>query len=57
VRELGLCRSWEDTSGVHSKWLQETVKDYVAEATKVMAINVKQAADTAQHRSPRHSAK
>ena len=41
VRELGQCRSWEDASGVHSRWLQDTFTDYSAEGTKVMAINVK----------------
>jgi hypothetical protein len=50
VRELGQSRSWEDASGVHSKWLQDTFKDYSAEASKLMAINVKQAADAAQDR-------
>jgi hypothetical protein len=55
VRELGQCRSWEDTSGVRSRWLQDTFKDYGAQATKVMAINVKQAADAAQDRRSRHS--
>ena len=55
VRQLGQCRSWEDASGVHSKWLHETVNDYAAEATKVMAINVKQVGDAAQDRRPRGS--
>jgi phasin protein len=54
VRQLGECRSWEDASGIYSRWLQETFKDYSAEATKVMAMNVKQAADIAQDRRPRH---
>ena len=54
VRELGQCRSWEEASGVHSKWLQDTFTDYSAEATKVMAINVKHGADVAQRRQPRH---
>jgi hypothetical protein len=54
VRELGQCRSWEDASGVHSKWLQDTVKDYAAEATKVTAINVKHGADAVQGRKRHH---
>jgi len=53
ARELGHCRSWEDASGVHSKWLRDTVKDYSAQSTKVMAISVKQGAD-AQGRQRRH---
>jgi hypothetical protein len=54
ARELSRCRSWGDASGVHSKWIQDTVTDYSAQTTKVMAINVKQAADEAQGRRPRH---
>ena len=54
ARELGQCRNAEDASGVHSKWLQDTVKDYSAQSTKVMAINVKQGADAAQGRQRRH---
>jgi hypothetical protein len=41
ARELSRCRSWGDVSGVRSQWLQGTFKDYSAQATKIMAINVK----------------
>jgi hypothetical protein len=54
ARELGQCRSWEDASGVHSKWLQDTFKDYSAQSTKMMAINVEQGVDAAQGRQRRH---
>ena len=54
VRELGECQSWEAASVIYSRWLQDAFKDYSAEATKVRAINVKQAADVAQDRRPRH---
>jgi hypothetical protein len=54
VRELGQCRNWEDASGVHSKWLQDTLTDYSAQSTKVAAINVKQSADAVQGRKRHH---
>jgi hypothetical protein len=54
VRELGQCRSWEDASGVHSKWFHDALTDYSAQSTKVAAINVKQGADGAQGRQRRH---
>ena len=41
VRELSQCRSWEEASGVHSKWIEGTLTDYSAQSTKVAAINVK----------------
>ena len=44
VRELGQCRSWEDASGVHSKWFNDTLTDYSSQSTKVAAIG----ADAAQ---------
>ena len=53
VHELGQCRSWKDGSGVNSKWLHDTFNDYATVATKVMALNVKQAAEAAQNRRPR----
>ncbi len=55
VRELGQCRSWEDdASSVQSKWIEDTLTDYSAQATKVAAINVKQGADAVQGRKRRH---
>jgi hypothetical protein len=54
MRELGQCRSWEDASGVHSKWIEGTLTDYSAQFTKVAAINVKQGADAVQGRQRRH---
>ena len=54
ARELGQCRSWEEAMGIQSNWLHGTFTDYSAEATKVMAINVKHGADVAQRRKPRH---
>ena len=41
VRELSQCRSWEEASGVHSKWIEGTLTDCSAQSTKVAAINVK----------------
>jgi len=54
VRELGQCRSWEDASGIHSKWIEGTLGDYSAQSTKVAAINVKHGADAVQGRQSRH---
>jgi len=54
MRELGQCRSWEDASRVHSKWIEGTLTDYSAQSTKVAAINVIQGADAAQRRPRRH---
>jgi hypothetical protein len=54
LHELSECRNLEEVSSLHSKWLQDMSKDYSAEATKVMAIYTKQAADAAQERRPRH---
>jgi hypothetical protein len=50
---LGECRNWDEVASLNSKWLQDMSKDYSAEATKVMAIYTKQAADAAQERRPR----
>jgi len=50
VRELGQCRSWEDASGVHSKWFNDTLADYSSQSTKVAAIG----ADAAQGRQRGH---
>jgi hypothetical protein len=54
ARELGQCRSWEGASGVQSKWLTDTLEDYSAQSTKVMAINVKQPASAAKGRQRYH---
>ena len=54
LQQLRECRNWEEVAGLHSRWLQDLSKDYSAEATKVMAIYTKQAADAAQDRRPRH---
>ena len=55
VREFGRCRSWEDASSVHSKWIEGALTDYSAQSTKLAAINVKQGADAVQKRQRRHS--
>ena len=54
VRQLGQCRSWEEASGVHSKWMEDTLTDYSAQSTKVAAINLKQGADVVQGRQRHH---
>jgi hypothetical protein len=54
LRELGQCRSWEEASGVQSKWMEDTLRDYSAQSTKVAAINLKQGADAVQGRQRHH---
>jgi hypothetical protein len=49
-RDLGECDSWSAVTDLNRKWLQDAFKDYSAEATKFMAIYVKQSADVAQER-------
>jgi hypothetical protein len=36
------CRSWRDVSELQVKWFQDAVKDYSDEATKLMAVSLKQ---------------
>jgi hypothetical protein len=43
LRQLQECRSWEEASLLHSKWMQTTLSDYSREAAKVMKIGTKQA--------------
>ena len=41
LRQLQECRSWEEASLLHSKWMQTTLSDYSREAAKVMKIGTK----------------
>ena len=38
IRELGSCRNWADALAMQSHWVQETIRDYTAEATKLLAL-------------------
>jgi hypothetical protein len=40
IRELGACRNWADALTVHSRWVQETIHDYTAEASKLFAFSM-----------------
>jgi hypothetical protein len=42
MRELHECGSLSDVSTVQAKWLQETMRDYSDEATRLMALSLKQ---------------
>ena len=42
LRQLQECRSWEETTLLHSKWLQTTLSDYSSEAANVMKLGTKQ---------------
>ena len=37
-RELTACRNWTDALTVQSRWVQETMRDYTAEASKLLAL-------------------
>ncbi len=50
MRELNDCQNWNEISDLQTKWLQEALKDYSAEATKLMTIYAKQSADAAQEK-------
>ena len=40
IRELGACQNWADALTVHSRWVQETLRDYTAEASKLFAFSM-----------------
>ena len=44
MRELHDCENLNEVSDVHAKWLQETMRDYSDEATKLMALPLKPSA-------------
>jgi hypothetical protein len=39
IRELGSCRNWADALTVQSRWVQEAIRDYTAEASKLFAFS------------------
>ena len=39
IRELTACQTWTDALSVQSRWVQETIRDYAAEATKLLALS------------------
>jgi hypothetical protein len=53
LRELHERRTLSDFSELQANWLQEALKDYSAEATKLMGITMKQPADAAHESQAR----
>ena len=41
IRKLGSCQNWTDALAVQSQWVQETIHDYTAAATKLLALDTK----------------
>ncbi|MBF9196932.1 phasin family protein [Microvirga terrestris] len=41
TREMMACRNLADWTSIHSRWIQETLRDYSAETTKLMTICTK----------------
>ena len=39
IRELTACRNWTDAFGVQSRWIQETIRDFTAQTTKLLALS------------------
>jgi Phasin protein len=50
MREMLDCKNPTDAMEIHSRWVQETIRDYGAEMTKMAAIYTRHAADAVQRR-------
>jgi Phasin protein len=48
MREMLGCRNPADAMAIHARWVQETIRDYSAERTRMLAIYTKNAADAVQ---------
>jgi Phasin protein len=48
TREMLDCKNPAEAMEIHSRWIQETIRDYGAEMTKMFAICTKHAADAVQ---------
>jgi hypothetical protein len=42
LRQMQKCRSWEEATLLHSKWMQTTFSDYSRELAKVLNITPRQ---------------
>ncbi len=51
LREMVGCKTLGDVAALQSRWIEETVRDYNTEMTKLMAIYTK-SADIARTRTP-----
>jgi Phasin protein len=45
IRELTSSHNWADALTVQSRWVQETIRDYTAEAAKLLALYTKTGRD------------
>jgi hypothetical protein len=52
IREMMGCKKLADTTAVQFRWIEETLRDYNAEMTKLMTICTKSANGTKAKRSP-----
>jgi Phasin protein len=48
MREILACRNPIDAMAIHSRWVQETIQDYLSEMTEMIAISTKQGPDSGQ---------
>jgi hypothetical protein len=53
VREALTLKNLNDMLAVQSHWMDETMRDYSAEMTKILTIYTKYEADAVQNRRPR----
>ena len=53
VRDTLACKNWPDMVAAQSRWANETMQDYNAEATRMLAIYTGQAAEIGLNGHPR----
>ena len=53
IKEMLTCRNWTDALAIQTKWMDQTVRDYNAEVTKLTSLYTKAASSGSQtdHRS------
>jgi hypothetical protein len=56
VRDTLACKNWPDVVAAQSRWVNETMRDYTAEATRMLAISTGQVAESVQNRQVRPKA-
>jgi hypothetical protein len=50
IRDTLTCKRWQDVVVVNTHWAGEMMRDYQAEATRILTIYTKHGADAAQNR-------
>ena len=50
IRDTLTCKRWQDVVVVNTDWAGEMMRDYQAEATRILTIYTKHGADAAQNR-------